>query len=492
MADENARVRLHAVVACSYVSRPEAMEVAAIAADFPTDKFLTYALNQVVFALKPYWLAPFRVGTLNLENKPARLGLLVRADGTADTLQSVRQLLRSSKLDFAIRETYLRLLAENGDAADLAAILKLDDSVLRARLLPELATAARVRRLRPAGDLSAALRPLIESQSTGLRAEALRLAGVWKLEAFRPAVETAALTARENEQTRRAAIAALGSFGGDASRQLLIRLAGETAPSVQSAAVAALCGFDLGEAARLASVSFGRLRDEVVLTEIFAAFLQHQGGAAALATALASKTPPKVAAETGLRLMSASGRRDERLASVLTEAAGFTSPAATMTPSELASFAEEIRTKGDARKGAEVFRRPEIGCAACHAVDGQGGHVGPDLSTLGAAQPVDFIIGAILDPQKEVKEGYVSISVTTKDGEEYQGYQVRETAEELLLRDVLENKEIRLRRDAIKEKKQNGSVMPIGLTALLTGAEFRDLVRFLSELGRTAPPPGPN
>ena len=105
------------------------------------------------------------------------------------------------------------------------------------------------------------------------------------------------------------------------------------------------------------------------------------------------------------------------------------------------------------------------------------------LDAIGSAQPVDFIIGAILDPQKEIKEGYISISVTTKDGEEYQGYQLRETGEELVLRDVLQNKEIRLRRDTIQEKKQTGSVMPNGLTDMLTRTEFRDLVRFLSELG---------
>jgi putative heme-binding domain-containing protein len=97
---------------------------------------------------------------------------------------------------------------------------------------------------------------------------------------------------------------------------------------------------------------------------------------------------------------------------------------------------------------------------------------------------MDFIIGAILEPQKEVKEGYMSISVATNDGEEYQGYQVRETGNELVLRDALQNQEIHLRQDAIKEKKQNGSVMPGGLADTLTRAEFRDLVRFLSELGK--------
>ena len=44
---------------------------------------------------------------------------------------------------------------------------------------------------------------------------------------------------------------------------------------------------------------------------------------------------------------------------------------------------------------------------------------------------------------------------------------------------------MRLARAAIKEKRQNGSVMPPGLADALTREEFRDLVRFLSELGRT-------
>jgi len=47
------------------------------------------------------------------------------------------------------------------------------------------------------------------------------------------------------------------------------------------------------------------------------------------------------------------------------------------------------------------------------------------------------------------------------------------------MRDALQNQEVRLRQDAIQEKKQNGSVMPGGLADTLTRAEFRDLVRFL-------------
>ncbi len=77
----------------------------------------------------------------------------------------------------------------------------------------------------------------------------------------------------------------------------------------------------------------------------------------------------------------------------------------------------------------------------------------------------------------------MSISVVTKDGEEYQGRQIRETGDELVLSDVLQNKEVRLRLDTIRKKKQTGSVMPGGLADSLTRTEFRDLVRFLSGLG---------
>ncbi|OYW75574.1 MAG: cytochrome C precursor [Verrucomicrobia bacterium 12-59-8] len=51
--DENPRVRLEAVVACAHVTKPEAVEVAVQALDLPTDRFLDYALRQVVKSLKP-------------------------------------------------------------------------------------------------------------------------------------------------------------------------------------------------------------------------------------------------------------------------------------------------------------------------------------------------------------------------------------------------------------------------------------------------------
>jgi mono/diheme cytochrome c family protein len=64
--DENARVRLEAVVAASYLAGPSAATVALTALDKPTDKFLDYALRQSTRASQPAWAKPFAAGQLQL------------------------------------------------------------------------------------------------------------------------------------------------------------------------------------------------------------------------------------------------------------------------------------------------------------------------------------------------------------------------------------------------------------------------------------------
>jgi glucose/arabinose dehydrogenase/mono/diheme cytochrome c family protein len=57
--DSHPRVRLESIVACSYVPRSEAVEVAVQALDSPRDPFIDYALKQTVRALRPHWNRAF-------------------------------------------------------------------------------------------------------------------------------------------------------------------------------------------------------------------------------------------------------------------------------------------------------------------------------------------------------------------------------------------------------------------------------------------------
>jgi putative heme-binding domain-containing protein len=112
--------------------------------------------------------------------------------------------------------------------------------------------------------------------------------------------------------------------------------------------------------------------------------------------------------------------------------------------------------------------------------------VGPGLESIGASAPVDYLIDSLLLPGKKVKEGYQALTAATNDGRILTGIKLRDNERELLLRDS-EGREISIPTPSIEEKKDAGSLMPVGLTETLTQGEFLDLARFLSELGKVGP-----
>ena len=88
--------------------------------------------------------------------------------------------------------------------------------------------------------------------------------------------------------------------------------------------------------------------------------------------------------------------------------------------------------------------------------------------------------------QSAVKEGFLATRVVTTEGQIFTGYKLKETADEVQLRDITTREVRRIPKEDIEEIAAVGSVMPAGLTAGMTEAEFRDLIRYLSELGRGA------
>ncbi len=476
--DPSPRVRLQAIVAASYVEDAAALEVIATAAGKPTDSFIEFALDQAVFATKPLWLPALQDGSLGLLDDLPGMGFLVRTDGTPDVLAAARTLALDDP-------RYLPLLAEIGDASDLARILGLREPALLKSLLPSLAVAERQRGIRPAGDLAALLEPLLAVPDENVVAEALRLAGVWALDRFAGEMIATATDPDASALLREAAVDALGELGGDEAIAHLRELAGDDDASIRANAVATLAPLDLGQAATAAARGLERSGSPEETETMVGAFLAVENGAGALAAALGASPPPEDVAAVALALMGTSGRRSPALARVLEAAAGLGGDSGTMSSGEAEALAAEVRTHGDAAHGATVYARPELACVACHAIDGRGGTTGPDLSALGSAQPVEFIIGAILDPQKEVKEGYLSVAVTTVRGTTHAGTLVRESEREIVVGDALTGKEVRVPTSSVASRVDIGSIMPEGLTGTLTRDEFRDLVKYLSERGVT-------
>jgi putative heme-binding domain-containing protein len=483
--DADPRVRLQAIVACTYVQKPEAIEVALTAVDHERDKFIDYAIAQAVYALKLQWLKPFTEGKLKFDAKTSRMAALVRADESADTVQAVRALVKSPSIFAADREGFYRLLAAVGEAKDLDAILAIEDPAMRARLLPSLVEAAELRQVRPSGDAAAIASRLLSSPDPETQAAAASLAAAWKSTALNAQIDAIAADASKPQAVRVSAARALPDVMGSAAREPLARLAAPGNPhTVRAAAIAALTSLDQPAAAQQAAALLASGAPDAITAELFRSLLSREGAAPPLVEAFKATPPPADAAKIGLRVMSATGRRDDALATLLSKSAGLDRGPRKIP--DLAAFIADVQKNGDPRRGAEVFARPESGCVACHAVAGKGGTVGPDLGAIGTAHPPEFIIGAILEPNREVREGYIAHEIVTKTGQSYQGYILAETPTELTLRDVSLNREVRVRQDSIKKRAQRGSVMPTGLADMMTDSEFRDLVRYLSELGRNA------
>jgi putative membrane-bound dehydrogenase-like protein len=116
---------------------------------------------------------------------------------------------------------------------------------------------------------------------------------------------------------------------------------------------------------------------------------------------------------------------------------------------------------GDPHRGKEVF---DANCAVCHAFNGTGGKVGPNLTGIGSREPKEILID-ILDPNRSVEANYRSWIVSTGD-ETFAGRLDSETQTTVEILDSTGQKHVIQRKD-IKQMNTSGtSIMPNGFESL--------------------------
>ncbi|HTF87794.1 MAG TPA: HEAT repeat domain-containing protein, partial [Planctomycetota bacterium] len=149
------------------------------------------------------------------------------------------------------------------------------------------------------------------------------------------------------------------------------------------------------------------------------------------------------------------------------------------TPAEYAAFAQEMQ--GDPARGEKVIQDVNrTTCLRCHAIAGKGEHVGPDLDGLGARYSRAEIANSILSPSQRILDGYAAVSVLTKDDQMLFGQIKQDDAKGIVLIDTTGTAITTLRADVAEVRPSKLSVMPEGLCATMTTAEFADLVAYLS------------
>src|SRR6185312_4061167 len=137
----------------------------------------------------------------------------------------------------------------------------------------------------------------------------------------------------------------------------------------------------------------------------------------------------------------------------------------------LAAYREAL-AGGNARRGRAVFTdKAETECLRCHkarAWNGEipGGEVGPDLSGVGRQHDRAYILESIVDPNKQIAQGFESIVLATSDGQVITGVFRGEDDKAVHLM-TAEGKPIDVAKDTIEDRKRGPSAMPADLAPKL-------------------------
>ncbi len=152
------------------------------------------------------------------------------------------------------------------------------------------------------------------------------------------------------------------------------------------------------------------------------------------------------------------------------------------TGAEAQRLRELVGRYGNPDRGKGLFLDAKMGnCATCHRLEGTGGSVGPDLTRVYETLSFDKRVESILEPSKEIKEGFGTFKVATRDGRVTNGLLLSDTPEAVTLKDA-EGREVRIPAQEIEEKgPDKTSLMPAGVVGHFSFSELADLLAFLGD-----------
>jgi len=61
---------------------------------------------------------------------------------------------------------------------------------------------------------------------------------------------------------------------------------------------------------------------------------------------------------------------------------------------------------GDVRRGQLIFNNPKFACISCHSVGYRGGHLGPDLTSVGTIRTERDLLESIVYPSASFVRSY--------------------------------------------------------------------------------------
>lgn len=168
----------------------------------------------------------------------------------------------------------------------------------------------------------------------------------------------------------------------------------------------------------------------------------------------------------------------------VTQAADLAERLQALSPSVIAA---QSQMRGDPVRGSIIFHTSAAGCIKCHA-DGSGpSPLGPRLPEISPDASDAYLIEAILQPSRSIREGYETIAVVGRDGRVRTGVIASQNDDQVVLRELsdLLHPTVIPRHDIDEIEQLPTSMMPAGLVnSLRSERDFYDLLRYVFEVVR--------
>jgi len=474
--DDHPRVRLATVCALRKLGTKEATDVVLGALDHEIDLNLDFALEMAVRDTRDAWLPAMQAGKKVFGGDANSLSYALNKVKDKRAIDGLVEVISKGELKGEALDNAVTTVASLGSSEQVGSLLqKAQDNPA---WLPAIAQGVDYNRKEP--PLKSRAMMFLNSKVADVRIAAADLCGVWKVNAAEDLLVKGASRAKTIEEAQ----AMAGALAGIGATTRLGQLSGVgQAPLQQVAAVAAAARVNPSANAAKAAQLLAALEDPVLAVVLVEAFLSRPEGPELLTKALQESRLKESIALAANRSASASGRNVPDLLVVLNKAGGLKPVSFNMSPGDRRKLIADVQASGSAQRGEQIYQRTAMACTTCHLVNGKGGKLGPDLSTVGTYMTSESILESLLNPSTDIKQGYETVVVTRKDQTVVSGLLQRKTDTSVLVRDPSGKVVSIPSGEVTKVDTSPVSLMPPGLTSSLRRDELVDLMTFLITLG---------
>ena len=135
---------------------------------------------------------------------------------------------------------------------------------------------------------------------------------------------------------------------------------------------------------------------------------------------------------------------------------------------------------GNTERGAAIYQ--SSGCASCHVVDGRGGILGPDLTSIGSRRGSVYLRESVVTPAASHPPGYLVVRAVPASGPEVRGIRVNEDVFSILIRDAGGNMHTLQKSDLARVDRELEATLMPSYQSRLSAAQLDDLVTYLATL----------